>query len=173
MTHRFGLPRRAHWRAAEFLLFMMVIGPLIGPYFSRVENPAFQAVSQVIFDIGRFICPQPAYAFQYGGMPFAVCFRCTAALLGLIVARWLHRPGGALRDWSLLARLAFLACTVLWLVIDLDYTHRGLWTVNIPLMVTHGLIYGISVGGMAFSGLVFLDKWLERPRALVALRSST
>ena len=171
MNPRFSLPRQMHWRAAEFLLFLMVIGPLIAPYFARIDNPMYQAVSRIIFDIGRFICPQPEYAFEYGGMLFAVCFRCTAGLVGLIVARWLHRPGGALRHWSMLARLAFLSMTVLWLLIDLDYTHRGLWAANIPLMVAHGLIYGLSVGGVVFSGLVFVDHWLERPRALSAAQT--
>ena len=170
--HRLSTPwrflsRTAHWRIADFLLFMMVLGPLIAPYFARIDNPMYQAVSRFVFDLGRFICPQPEYAFEYGGMPFAVCFRCTAGLVGLIVARWLHRPGGAMRHWSMLARLAFLSMTVLWLLIDLDYTHRGLWEANIPLMIGHGLIYGLSVGGVVFSGLVFLDNWRARPRALV------
>lgn len=148
------------------MLFLMLIGPLIAPYFAQIANPLFQAVSQIIFAIGDFICPQPEQTFVYGGMPFMVCYRCGAGLLGLISARWLHRPGGAMRHWSALARVAFLGANLLWLSIDLHYTHQGIWAANIPLMTFHGLIYGMSVGGICFGVLVFVDQWTAlKPRA--------
>src|SRR5258708_32215099 len=87
---------RLHWRAVEFDLFMMFIGPLIAPYFSRVNDPMYQAVAAIIFKIGAFICPQPQITFEYGGMPYAVCYRCPAAHFGLIISRWLHPPAAPL-----------------------------------------------------------------------------
>ena len=161
--------QRIHWRIAEFVLFLMLIGPIIAPYFAQIANPLFQAVSQIIFAIGDFICPQPEQTFMYGGMPFMVCFRCGAGLFGLIIARWLHRPDGAMRHWSILARLIFLGANLLWLSIDVHLTHQGIWAANIPLMITHGVIYGMSVGGICFGLLVFVDQWLtDKPRVATA-----
>jgi hypothetical protein len=153
---------RLHWRLVEFLLFMMVIGPLIAPFFSRIPDPMYQAVAAFIFKIGDVICPQPGVAFQYGGMAFAVCYRCLAALVGLIISRWLHRPGGVLYNWSLKYQLAALAACILWLEIDVQAIAHGLWQVNILFMIAHGVPYGISVGAVCLAPLVALDKWLDR-----------
>src|SRR5258708_6452473 len=152
---------RLHWRAVEFALFLMFIGPLIAPYFSRVNDPMYQAVAALIFKIGAFICPQPAITFEYGGMPYAVCYRCLAALFGLIISRWLHRPGGALYNWPMRTRVIALAACILWLEIDLQFTAHGIWQASILLMIVHGVPYGISVGAVCFAPLVALDRRLN------------
>jgi len=168
--HRLGRLRlsnlRLHWRVVEFALFMMFIGPLIAPYFSRLNDPMYQAVAAFIFKIGAFICPQPQITFEYGGMPYAVCYRCLAALFGLIISRWLHRPGGALYNWPMMNRLLALALCILWLEIDLQFTNHGIWQASILLMIVHGVPYGISVGAVCFAPLVALDRRLNRPRAV-------
>ncbi|MEP7288661.1 MAG: DUF2085 domain-containing protein [Chloroflexota bacterium] len=153
---------RPHWRLVEFALFMMMIGPLIAPFFARVNDPMFQAVSRFIFWIGEVICPQPQYAFEYGGRPYAVCYRCLMALVGLIIARWLHRPGGALVNWPLKNRLIALGLSLLWLQIDLQFTAHGIWEASIPLMIVHGIPYGVSVGAVCYAPLVALDRWLDK-----------
>jgi len=153
--------RQLHWRAAEFVLFMMMLGPLIAPYFSRIDGLAFKPTADFVYWIGRVICPQLEHTFLYGGLPFAVCFRCTAALIGLVVSRWFHRPGGIMHNWSMKARLGFLGLNLIWLTIDIQYARMGIWEINTPLVVLHGLIYGVSVGGVVFAGLLALDRWLE------------
>ncbi len=153
-----SVPRRLHWHIADFILGLMIVGPLIMPFFLQSGWPPMIFFGTLIYNIGQFICPQLPYSPTYGGMPFAVCYRCTAALCGLVVARWLHRPGGAMIDLSLRTRLIVLALCLVWLTVDVQGTARGWWAGMIPLMLAHGLIYGISVGGVVYAGLLALDK---------------
>jgi uncharacterized membrane protein len=163
---RFSGKNRLHWRLVEFALFMMVIGPIIAPWFGRINDPMFQGVSRFIYWIGNVICPQPDYAFTYGGRLYAICYRCLMALVGLIIARWLHRPNGAMVNWSLRNRLAALGLSLLWLQIDLQFTAHGIWQASIPLMILHGIPYGISVGAVCYAPLVALDRFLDRRKEL-------
>jgi hypothetical protein len=146
----------------------MIIGPLIAPYFSRIDLLLFQPTARVIFWLGSVICPQPEFSFNYGGMPYAVCYRCSIAILGLVIARGLHQPGGWMRSWSWRVRWVFLAAMVTWLTIDVQFTHYGIWPANIPLQFVHGLFYGISVGGIWYGVLLCLDKRSEQRTALAA-----
>lgn len=152
------IPRRLHWRIADFVLGLMISGPLIMPFFLHSGWPPMEFFGRLIYNIGQFICPQLPYSPMYGGMPFAVCYRCTAALVGLTISRWLHRPGGVMVDLSLPARLILLALCLVWLTVDVQGTARGWWAGLIPLMLGHGLIYGISVGGIVYAGLMALDR---------------
>jgi uncharacterized membrane protein len=158
---------RLHWRLAEFILFLMIIGPLIAPYFQAIPNPLYQAVARFIFGLGSFVCPQPQFAPVYDGQLFAVCYRCYMAVFGLVIARVLNRPGGPMRAWTFSARFGFLLINLLWLTIDVQFTHLGVWGANIPLMMVHGLVYGVSVGGVVFSALIFIDDLMDRKRTKV------
>ncbi|GEM_PF-1026671 len=153
-----ALPRRLHWYLADFALGLMIVGPLIMPFFLQSGWPPMLFFGNLIHTIGVVICPQLSYSPMYDGMAFAVCYRCTAALVGLVIARSLHREGGALRDLSWRSRLAFLALCVVWLTIDVQGTARGWWPGLIPLMLAHGVIYGISVGGVVYAALMALDR---------------
>lgn len=137
---------------------MMIIGPLLAPYFQGSADTGYQSVASFIFGLGHLVCPQLEYSFKYGGMPYAVCYRCVAAVLGLVIARVLHRSGAPMQGWSARWRLIFLALTVSWLTIDVQATHYGVWSANIPLMVAHGIVYGMSVGGIWYGILGFLDR---------------
>ncbi len=160
------VPARLHWHIADFVLGLMLVGPLIMPFFLHSGWPPMIFFGNVIYQIGQFICPQLPYSASYGGMAFAVCYRCSAALVGLVIARGLHRPGGALRDLSARHRVGMLALCLIWLTIDVQGTARGWWPGIVPLMLVHGLIYGISVGGVVYAVLMLLDRPAERELAL-------
>ena len=158
---RLTVPQRLHWYIADFLLGLMIVGPLIMPFFLQASWPVLNSVGMVIHAIGQFICPQLSYSPLYGGMPFAVCYRCSAALFGLIIARGLHRPAGIMRDLGWKTRLLFLLLCLTWLTVEVQGTGLGWWPGIIPLMLLHGVIYGISVGGVVFAGLLALDRVRE------------
>jgi hypothetical protein len=167
---RLIVSRRLHWYIADFLLGMMIVGPLIMPFFLQADSPTLNSVGALIHGIGQFICPQLSYSPTYGGMPFAVCYRCTAALFGLIIARSLHRPGGVMRDLGWKTRGLFLLLCVTWLTIEVQGTGLGWWPGIVPLMIVHGVIYGISVGGVVYAGLLALDRVRQpEPTTEVAL----
>ena len=169
LVRRVQVPRRIHWHIADFLLGLMIVGPLIMPFFLQASWPVLNGVGMVIHSIGQFICPQLSYSPTYGGMPFAVCYRCSAALFGLIIARGLHRPGGVMRDLGWKTRLLFLLLCVTWLTVEVQGTGLGWWPGIVPLMLVHGVIYGISVGGIVFAGLLALDHVREpAAKAIVA-----
>jgi len=91
-------------------------------------------------------------------MSFAVCYRCSAALFGLIIARGLHRPGGAMRDLGWKTRTLWLLLCVVWLTVEVQGTGLGWWPGIVPLMLVHGIVYGISVGGVVYAALLALDR---------------
>ncbi len=140
------------------MLGLMIVGPLIMPWFRQSNWPPMVFFGDLIYHIGLFICPQIEYSPIYGGMAFAVCYRCTAALIGLAIARWMHRPGGALRALSIGARVVMLGLCLLWLYVDLQGTARGWWAGSIPFMLAHGIVYGISAGGIVYAALIVLDR---------------
>ncbi len=154
---RIRLPARLHWHIADFMLGLMIVGPLIMPYFLQSGWPSMIFFGTLIYHIGAFICPQLPYSPMYGGMPFAVCYRCTAALVGLVIARSLHGADGIMRALPIRARIGMLALCLFWLTVDVQGTARGWWPGIVPLMLAHGVIYGISVGGVVFAGLMALD----------------
>jgi uncharacterized membrane protein len=166
--------RTFHWHAVDFLMFLMIIGPLIAPHFEKMDNPLNRNTAALIYAIGAFVCPQPEYAWDYGGKLYAICFRCVAAVGGLLVARALHAYSQRARDMSLRSRLLFLLATVTWLTIDVHFTHWGIWEANLPLMWLHGLIYGTSVGFVAAWLLMALDRGITRmfPPRRMTLRVS-
>lgn len=161
------IPARLHWYIADFVLGLMIVGPLIMPFFLQASWPVMNQVGALIHGIGQFICPQLSYSPMYGGMPFAVCYRCSAALFGLIIARSLHRPEGLMRDLNWKTRLLWLALCIAWLTVEVQGTGRGWWPGILPLMLLHGVIYGISVGGVVFAGLLALDR-LRDPAPVTA-----
>ncbi|MHB8629907.1 MAG: hypothetical protein ACYDBJ_26720 [Aggregatilineales bacterium] len=154
--------QRLHWRIADFILGLMLVGPLIMPFFLQSGWLPMIAVGRLIYGIGQAICPQLPYSPVYGGIAFAVCYRCAAALIGLIIARGLHREGGAMRLLAWQVRILWLAICVVWLTVEVQGTARGWWPGVIPVMLAHGVIYGMGVGGIIYGGLLALDRALER-----------
>ena len=153
--------RRIHWRIADFALGLMIVGPLVMPFFLQSGWLPLIAVGKLIYSIGQIICPQLPYSPMYGGMAFAVCYRCSAALIGLIIARGLHREGGALRLMSWRVRILWLAVCVVWLTVEVQGTARGWWPGVIPVMLLHGVIYGMGVGGVFYGALLALDHFRD------------
>jgi uncharacterized membrane protein len=145
------LPRRG--LTADIILAALLLGPLAAPFLAAWGPLVPRAVSGIIYTMGTFVCPQPARGLPlYDGQIMAVCMRCYATVLGLLLTRLLYAADdGAGRGW--LPRYGLRALPLFALLI-FAYTFEfagqvaGLWFFDNSAVTVAGLITGVGLGLM-------------------------
>lgn len=126
--------------ACAVVLVLAVLPPFVGPGFRYALMQGFDLA-----------CHQsPDRSFQIGGIPFALCHRCTGVVVGLVIGSFavgLFRTSDG--QFGLHLR-HILLLSILPMLVDWGLDAFGLWT-NTPFSrVATGLAFGI-VAGYAFA----------------------
>ena len=136
------------------ILTVLLIGPLVGPFFSWLGWPILGLLNWPIYLMGENVCPQPDLVFHLWGYPLVVCSRCWSGVFGLwIVAltygaaadgpfwtAWLRRPE------LLRVSLALLAFAP-W-VLDIVAADAGWWASGDGVQLLTGLLGGLGAGAL-------------------------
>jgi uncharacterized membrane protein len=143
------------WRslAADIVLAGLLLGPLAAPFLAAWGLLIPRAVSGMIYTMGTFVCPQPARGLPlYDGQIMAVCMRCYATVLGLLLTRLLYAAdGGVARVWLTrygLRGLPLFAILIFAYAAELAGQVAGLWPFDNLVVTTAGLITGVGLGLM-------------------------
>lgn len=149
------LARPLDWRAlaADAVLVALLVGPLAAPFLQAWGLFVPRTVSGIIYTMGSFVCPQPerGVALANAGI-MAVCMRCYATVLGLLLTRlWYAYDAGASRAW--LPRYGLRALPIFALLIfayAAEFAGQvfGLWRFDNTLVTLAGLITGTGLGLM-------------------------
>jgi uncharacterized membrane protein len=147
----FSLARRG--LIADLTLAALLLGPLAAPFLAAWGLLVPHAVSGVIYTMGAFVCPQPARGLPlYEGQIMAVCMRCYATVLGLLLTRLLYAAdGGAARAWLPrygLRGLPLFAALIFAYAAELAGQVAGLWPFDNLVVMAAGLITGVGLGLM-------------------------
>jgi hypothetical protein len=146
-----SLPRRG--LVADIILAALLLGPLAAPFLAAWGLLVPRAVSDIIYTMGAFVCPQPARGLPlYEGQIMAVCMRCYATVLGLLLTRLLYAAGGgAARIWLPrygLRGLPLFAALIFAYAAELAGQVAGLWPFDNLVVTAAGLITGVGLGLM-------------------------
>jgi hypothetical protein len=153
LTARFVRPIRWRGVVADIVLVGLLSGPLMAPFLYAWGVWAPQAVSGVIYTMGTFVCPQPARAVAlYDGNLMAVCMRCYATVLGLLITRlWYAADGATGRLWLPQygrRALPIFAVLIFAYAAELAGEVAGLWSFDNAGVTVAGLITGLGLGLM-------------------------
>ena len=137
MTEHF---RPASWSfavlACAFVLVLAVLPPFVGPGFRHALMQGFDLTCHQI----------PHRSFQIGGIPLALCHRCTGVVAGLVIgslAVGLFRKSDSHFGRHLRMILLF---SILPMLVDWGIDALGVWA-NTPFSrVATGLVFGIIAG---------------------------
>jgi uncharacterized membrane protein len=156
------LARPAHRRGliADIILAGLLLGPLMAPFLQAWGLLVPRTVSGIIYTMGTFVCPQPAQAVAlYDANLMAVCMRCYATVLGLLLTRLWYAAGSgetlaariAGRFW--LPRLGMRALPIFAAMIfayPAEFAGQvvGLWRFDNAVVTIAGLIAGVGLGLM-------------------------
>ena len=70
------------WYALDFILVLMIIGPVIAPLFHASGLWLFESIAHwIIYPLGAWICPQDQHAIPIMGHMMTVCTCCYASHL--------------------------------------------------------------------------------------------
>ena len=138
---------------ADIILAALLLGPLAAPFLAVWDLLIPHGVSGIIYTIGTFVCPQPAHGLRlYDGQIMAVCMRCYAMVLGLLLTRLLYAadigaaciwlPRYRLRALPLFAALIFAYAT------EFAGQVAGLWSFDNLVVTAAGLMTGVGLGLM-------------------------
>jgi hypothetical protein len=145
------LPRRG--LVADIILAALLLGPLAVPFLAAWGLLVPRAVSGIIYTMGTFVCPQPARGLPlYDGQIMAVCMRCYATVLGLLLTRLLYAvDGGVSRIWLSrygLRILPLFALLIFAYAFEYAGEVAGLWPFDNLAVTAAGLITGVGLGLM-------------------------
>jgi uncharacterized membrane protein len=136
---------------ADLILAALLLGPLAAPFLAAWGLLAPRAVADIVYTMGTFVCPQPARGLPlYEGQIMAVCMRCYATVLGLLLTRLLYAvDGGVGRIW--LSRYGLRGLPMFALLIfayAFEYAGQvaGLWPFDNFAVTVAGLITGVGLG---------------------------
>jgi uncharacterized membrane protein len=147
------LARPLHWRAlaADAVLAALLLGPLAAPFLSARGLLVPRAVAGIIYTMGSYVCPQPARGLPlYDGQIMAVCMRCYATVLGLLLTRLMFAAdGGASPIW--LPRYGLRGLPIFGLLIfayaaEFAGQVAGRWDFDNLVVTIAGLITGVGLG---------------------------
>jgi uncharacterized membrane protein len=149
------IARPIHWRGliADVVLAGLLLGPLAAPFLQAWGLLVPRTVSGIIYTMGMFVCPQPAQGLAlYDGQIMAVCMRCYATVLGLLLTRLLYAADtdagrGWLPDYGLRA-LPIFAVLIFAYAAEFAGQVLGWWGFNNLLVTAAGLITGVGLGLM-------------------------
>jgi uncharacterized membrane protein len=152
-TFRSIRPLARRGLVADLILAALLLGPLAAPFLAAWGLLVPRAVSGIVYTMGTFVCPQPARGLPlYDGQIMAVCMRCYATVLGLLLTWLLYAAdGGISRVW--LPRYGMRAL-LLFAVFIFAYATEfagqvaGLWPFDNLAVTAAGLITGVGLGLM-------------------------
>lgn len=136
---------------ADIVLAGMVLGPLAAPFLAAAGVFPFTAISGIIYTMGMYVCPQPAFGVPLAGTAMmAVCMRCYGTVLGLLAMRLLYAFSKGNEPWWL-AQYGRRGATLMGLLIlaypfELALQILGVWRFSNPLVTLFGLITGVALG---------------------------
>jgi uncharacterized membrane protein len=138
---------------ADLVLVALLLGPLAAPFLAALGLLVPRSVSGVIYTMGTFVCPQPARGLPfYDGQIMAVCMRCYATVLGLLLTRLLYAADrGAGRVWLShygLRALPVFAALIFAYAAEFAGEVGGLWNFDNLAVTAAGLITGVELGLM-------------------------
>jgi uncharacterized membrane protein len=149
------IARPMHWRGliADIVLTGLLLGPLAAAFLQAWSLLIPHTISDIIYSMGGFVCPQPARAVAlYHNQIMAVCMRCYGTVLGLLLTRLLYAvDAGAGHGW-----LPYYGLRALPIFIVLIFAYAaefagqvaGLWGFNNLVATAAGLITGAGLGLM-------------------------
>lgn len=154
--------RRRIWNGLDLVLVLIIVGPVLAPFFLASGLWPLPTVAQrIIYPLGRWICPQDHFMVGIGPGLMAVCTRCYAAIGGLLLVRTALSAdptgqgvaGRLARRWSTLrmpARaLAIVSVVALWQV-DIWAERLDWWSWGQGMMVATGPVVGLAIGFLAY-----------------------
>jgi uncharacterized membrane protein len=138
---------------ADVVLAGLLLGPLAAPFLQAWGLLIPHTVSDVIYTMGMFVCPQPAQGLAlYDGQIMAVCMRCYGTVLGLLLTRLLYAANiGAGREWLPrygLRGLPIFAALIFAYAAEFAGQVAGWWGFNDLVVTAAGLITGAGLGLM-------------------------
>ncbi|HEU5102378.1 MAG TPA: DUF2085 domain-containing protein [Roseiflexaceae bacterium] len=149
------ISRPLQWRGliADAVLVVLLSGPLAAPFLQAWGLLVPRTVSGIIYTMGMFVCPQPAYGLPvYDGQIMAVCMRCYGSVLGLLLTRLLYATdGGAGRLWLPHYRkraLPVFAAMIFTYAAEFAGQVAGWWGFNNLVVTAAGLVTGAGLGLM-------------------------
>src|SRR5215510_3870070 len=138
---------------ADIILAALLLGPLVAPFLAAWDSLIPRGVSGIIYTMGTFVCPHPARGLRlYDGQIMAVCMRCYATVLGLLLTRLLYAADvGAARIWLPrygLRAIPLFAALVFAYAAEFAGQVAGLWSFDNLVVTAAGLITGVGLGLM-------------------------
>lgn len=158
------------WYLLDFILMLMIIGPVLAPLFHNSGIWLFDRIAHwIIYPLGQLICPQDQHAVPIMGTLMAVCTRCYAAIGGLALTRLAltSDPNGTgvgawvSRQWHRLprvGRLVFIVGVIALWVLDVQAEQLGLWSWSQPILILTGPIIGFAIGFTAYTLLALITR---------------
>ena len=126
--------------ACAVVLVLAVLPPFVGPGFRYALMQGFDLACHQI----------PDRSFQIGGIPFALCHRCTGVVVGLVIGSlavgFFRRSDG---HFGRRLRLILLL-SILPMFVDWGIEMLGVWTSTPFSRLAAGLVFGV-VAGYAFA----------------------
>lgn len=163
-----GQQKQRIWYAFDFILLLMIIGPVIAPLFHASGLWLFDRIAHwIIYPLGVWICPQDQHAILIMGHAMTVCTRCYAAIGGLFSVRlaltsdpdkkgigsWLARLW---RQQSNQNRLIFITSIITLWQLDVWAERFAWWSWGQGMLIATGPIVGIAIGFLAYGLLAYL-----------------
>lgn len=152
------------------VLSILLVGPLVGPFFSWLGWPILGLINWPIYLMGENACPQPALVFHVLGYPLVVCSRCWSGVFGLWIVLLSYRAASAgpfWRAWMRLPELARIGLALLafspWVIDIVAYDH-GWWQSGDPFLMLSGALGGLGAGALLLP-LAAKDRSRNTPKA--------
>jgi uncharacterized membrane protein len=147
----FPLARRG--LAADIILAALLLGPLAAPFLATWGLLVPRGISGITYTMGSFVCPQASRGLAlYDGQIMAVCMRCYATVLGLLLTRLLYAADSGLsRAWlprDGLRALPLFATLIFAYAAEFAGQVAGLWSFDNFAVTAAGLITGVGLGLM-------------------------
>ena len=99
-------PARVQYGWVTWLvLLVLLVGPLVGPFFSWVGWPILGLINWPIYLMGENACPTPDLTFYILGYPMVVCSRCWSGVFGLWIVLLAYKGSSDAPIWGAWRRL--------------------------------------------------------------------
>ena len=136
---------------ADLVLVAMVSGPFAAPFLVASGLPILLQISDIIYLMGQWVCPQPDMGVALAGDHIAaVCMRCYGTIFGLIGMRLLYaRDRGQAIYWlDRYGLVGFGLTFALCMAYPAELALQGFdwWPMDNVRMTLFGAIAGLGLG---------------------------
>lgn len=155
-------PRTPRPWLQDFWLWILLVGPLVAPFFVALNISVLRPFADAIYLLGDTVCPKPDVHLMVFGEHMAVCSSCWSAVWGLWTVRLLYGragegfgPAGRLglspvwARWQavpMLVKLAVLAVGFIPWAVDVTLWDIGAWASPHLFMMFAGFTGGLTAG---------------------------